>query len=133
MERLLPVTLGLSMAAACVALLVLTACSQDSQTSGRSGARVGTPENTSGAGETGSGGAGGSAGTMATEDASPEELCAATGGKVGLVSCCLQTSDFPDQCDIDTCDCSPNNSHQVQGCVCPEGKCFDGTGCVPAG
>jgi hypothetical protein len=60
----------------------------------------------------------------------PEANCVASGGTLGLASCCLSTGDFPNTCMIGPCGCSPTSSHEVQMCFCPEGQCFDGTRCV---
>jgi hypothetical protein len=80
---------------------------------------------TSGAGgTTASGGSAGNAGGLGAE-------CTATGGTVDSGLCCASASDFPDDCAIGACSCSPSNSHTVQRCTCPTGQCFKpGNGCV---
>lgn len=57
------------------------------------------------------------------------EACVATGGTVGTASCCLGVGDFTNTCVIGGCGCSPDNSHEVQVCNCPEGTCWDGSAC----
>lgn len=66
-------------------------------------------------------------------DSGPAEACTATGGTVMTASCCRITNDFPDNCLVGACGCSPTNSHTVQTCDCGAGKCWDGTTCVPRG
>ena len=60
----------------------------------------------------------------------PAEMCTLSGGTVSTGMCCLATGDFPNSCLIGACGCSPVNSHQVQTCHCPVGKCFDGEKCA---
>jgi hypothetical protein len=50
---------------------------------------------------------------------------------VGGAVCCLSSGDFPSGCMIGACGCSAENSHAVKTCSCPQGKCFNGTACVP--
>ena len=59
-----------------------------------------------------------------------EQACTASGGTVQTALCCSSAGDFPNNCLIGACGCSPDNSHNVKVCACPEGKCFDGTACV---
>lgn len=59
-----------------------------------------------------------------------EKTCIDSGGTVGTSLCCKSASDFPNNCLIGACGCSPENSHEVKVCDCPEGKCFDGNECV---
>jgi len=59
-----------------------------------------------------------------------EQACINSGGMVRTSLCCLLAEDFPNNCLIGACGCSPDNSHEVKVCECPEGKCFDGNSCV---
>jgi len=59
-----------------------------------------------------------------------ERGCLASGGTVGEATCCLSVNGFPDRCMIGSCACSAENSHAVKICICPAGKCFNGTVCV---
>jgi len=61
-----------------------------------------------------------------------EKSCIDSGGTVRTSLCCKSSSDFPNNCLIGACGCSPENSHEVKVCDCPEGKCFDGSMCVLA-
>jgi hypothetical protein len=61
----------------------------------------------------------------------PEECCILTGGTVETLLCCLSTGDFPDLCTTGPCGCAPENSHEVQVCICPAGQCFNGIVCLP--
>jgi hypothetical protein len=65
------------------------------------------------------------------EVSAAEAGCLASGGTVGEAACCLSSGDFPGSCLIGACGCSPENSHRVKTCTCPEGRCFDGTACKP--
>ena len=65
--------------------------------------------------------------------AGKEEACIASGGTVTTASCCLSVDEFPNLCTIGACGCAPEYSHTVKICDCGEGKCFDGTTCVPRG
>jgi hypothetical protein len=56
--------------------------------------------------------------------------CTFSGGVVKDSLCCNSASDFPNTCLIGACGCSPEFSHHVKGCECPEGKCFDGEKCA---
>ncbi|MFO0566663.1 MAG: hypothetical protein U0263_13425 [Polyangiaceae bacterium] len=80
---------------------------------------------TGGAG--GAGGAGGSSGSGGSGGAA--QACVDSGGTVITHSCCQATGDFPNECSVGACGCSPQNSHDVQACQCPTGKCFDGSTC----
>lgn len=136
MKRLVPITLGLWMALASAALL--TACSDESGGSGGSGGTTTTTSTTTttttgtggGGGAGGSTGTGGNTGTGGAGGGSAAQLCTDSGGTVQTASCCMATGDFPDLCAVGACGCSPENSHDVQICACPQGQCFDGTGCV---
>ena len=55
--------------------------------------------------------------------------CVESGGTIVTGMCCLSVEDFPNTCLIGACGCSPDNSHEVKLCECPEGFCFDGTKC----
>jgi hypothetical protein len=67
----------------------------------------------------------------AAGDASAQQLCTATGGTVGMSSCCMTASDFPDSCAVGACGCSPDNSKMDSVCTCPANQCFSpGRGCV---
>ncbi len=59
-----------------------------------------------------------------------EQACLASGGTVDTGSCCQSVGDFPNTCLIGACGCSPDYSHDVKVCQCPEGSCFDGQGCT---
>lgn len=59
-----------------------------------------------------------------------EEACINSGGTVTTRSCCLIVGDFPDECSVGACSCSPEYSHEVRACDCGEGKCFDGNTCI---
>jgi hypothetical protein len=91
------------------------------------------------------GGAGGSCAPPAAGDGAPawsapapsgcdpaaaEAGCAASGGRVETAPCCGSVGDFPDTCLVGACGCAPSASHAVRVCRCPEGRCFDGAGCV---
>lgn len=56
-------------------------------------------------------------------------LCMESGGKVTTNLCCGSVDAFPDTCSVGACSCSPDNSHDVPFCACPEGGCFDGRRC----
>jgi hypothetical protein len=60
----------------------------------------------------------------------PDAGCTFSGGIVKDSLCCKLTGDFPNTCLIGACGCSPEFSHQVKTCECPEGKCFDGGKCA---
>jgi len=65
------------------------------------------------------------------EQPSQQELsCIASGGTVQISQCCLAAGDFPDMCEIGTCGCAPEFSHEIKTCACPAEKCFDGNSCV---
>lgn len=59
-----------------------------------------------------------------------EAGCEASGGRVATGLCCASSGDFPNTCAIGACGCSPDNSHEVAICECPDGECFDGSRCV---
>jgi hypothetical protein len=59
-----------------------------------------------------------------------DQACLDSGGTVSSSSCCGQTQDFPNNCAIGACGCSPASSHQVKVCQCGTGECFDGNSCV---
>jgi len=59
-----------------------------------------------------------------------ETGCIESGGTVTTTSCCLAVNDFPNNCLIGACGCSPENSHQIKNCDCGEEKCFDGKKCT---
>jgi uncharacterized protein (UPF0333 family) len=59
-----------------------------------------------------------------------EAACVNTGGTVSAVPCCSSSNEFPNTCMIGACRCSADNSKETKTCVCPEGSCFDGTGCA---
>jgi len=59
-----------------------------------------------------------------------EQACINSGGTVRTSLCCLSTGDFPNMCLIGPCGCSPENSHEVKICECPEDQCFDEISCV---
>lgn len=59
-----------------------------------------------------------------------EQACINSGGTVNTSLCCASVGDFPNTCLIGACGCSPENSHNVKVCDCPEGKCFNGNSCV---
>jgi len=68
--------------------------------------------------------------TQTTPPTSTEQACINSGGTVRTSLCCKSTGDFPNLCLIGPCGCSPDNSHEVKVCDCPEGKCFDGNTCT---
>lgn len=60
-------------------------------------------------------------------------MCEKSGGTVESRSCCESVGNFPNLCLVGPCTCSPENSHEVLVCQCPEGFCWngaDGGGCV---
>jgi hypothetical protein len=60
-------------------------------------------------------------------------ICEKSGGTVELGSCCESVGNFPNLCLEGPCTCSPENSHEVLVCQCPEGFCWngaDGGGCI---
>ena len=59
-----------------------------------------------------------------------EQACLNSGGTVVTSLCCNSVNDFPNNCLIGACGCSPTNSHEVKTCQCPESKCFDGNSCT---
>ena len=63
-------------------------------------------------------------------DTTKDLLCINSGGTVRMDLCCGSVGDFPSNCLIGACGCAPINSLTTKICSCPEGKCFDGTGCV---
>ncbi len=72
-----------------------------------------------------------SIGCVSQNDTSSEDAaCTDSGGTVSSAMCCTSASDYPNSCLIGACGCSPDNSHSVMTCQCPEGQCFDGTRCV---
>ncbi len=66
-------------------------------------------------------------------DADLAEACVAAGGSVSSEGCCLTTHDFPSDCVIGACGCSPSSSHAVAVCVCASGYCWNGGTCIPRG
>jgi hypothetical protein len=58
-----------------------------------------------------------------------EESCLLSGGSIETSLCCGSTSDFPNNCLIGACGCSPSSSHEVKTCNCGDNKCFNGTKC----
>jgi len=68
--------------------------------------------------------------TETETEISAEASCVNSGGVVAQSSCCESASSFPNTCLIGACGCSPDNSHKVKVCQCPEGECWDGGGCV---
>jgi hypothetical protein len=56
--------------------------------------------------------------------------CEDSGGTVKTAQCCKTSNDFPNNCNIGACGCSPSNSEDTLTCECPTGKCFDGHSCV---
>ncbi len=66
-----------------------------------------------------------------SEIKSEKELaCINSGGTVGTGICCKSVEGFPNDCATGACGCSAGDSHEVQVCNCPAGKCFDGNSCV---
>jgi hypothetical protein len=63
---------------------------------------------------------------------SPAAACAATGGVLATVPCCMQSGDYPDTCSVGACACAPQYSLPTKVCSCPPGTCFGATvpGCV---
>ncbi len=68
--------------------------------------------------------------TFSIKGTTAEQDCISSGGSVETSLCCNSTEDFPNNCLVGACGCSPTNSHQVKICDCGEGKCFDGSTCV---
>ena len=64
------------------------------------------------------------------EPKTTEQTCIDSGGTVSTGLCCESAADFPNSCAIGACGCAPDYSHTVKTCICPEGKCFNGTECV---
>jgi len=58
------------------------------------------------------------------------QACIESGGEVIQMNCCKSVDDFPNQCKIGACGCSPENSHKIQTCDCGSGKCFNGEECI---
>lgn len=58
------------------------------------------------------------------------EVCTNSGGMVVDKICCIDSNHFVDMCLIDACGCPLKNSHIIKVCVCPEGECWNGQGCV---
>lgn len=56
------------------------------------------------------------------DELEPEDRCEATGGEWTTLGC----SGSQDSCGVIAC-----NAADGEGCDCPEGECFDDTGCVP--
>jgi hypothetical protein len=56
--------------------------------------------------------------------------CINSGGTVKTSLCCNSASDFPNNCLIGACGCSPENSHEVKVCDCGSDRCFDGNTCT---
>jgi len=65
-----------------------------------------------------------------TGEDSLRTACLTSGGEVATSSCCTSVSDFPNQCNVGACACSPQESHKVKVCDCGEGRCFDGKECT---
>lgn len=66
----------------------------------------------------------------AATDGGLAAACTASGGTVSSSLCCASTGDFPNLCGVGACGCAPASSHTVMTCVCPTGRCFNGTACV---
>jgi len=79
---------------------------------------------------------------MTLKDITPEETirklaCVYSSGNYyrGIVStstCCKSVDNFPNTCLIGVCNCSQDDSYQVEICDCGENKCFDGKECQEA-
>jgi hypothetical protein len=73
-------------------------------------------------------------GTAVTNSTSPEETCLNAGGTVKTQLCCNSVGDFPydftndeskyNTCFNITCNCTPENFHEIKICDCGEGKCL---------
>ncbi|MDD5341439.1 MAG: hypothetical protein PHC97_03330 [Patescibacteria group bacterium] len=59
-----------------------------------------------------------------------EQGCLNSGGQVTTSSCCASVGDFPNNCLIGACGCSPTGSHQVKTCGCGTNQCFNGSKCM---
>jgi hypothetical protein len=148
-SRLFPLTLSLaSLALITQGMAVTVGCGDGSSGGGgttgstttttSSGGGTGGTVNTGGGGNTGgsvnTGGGGNTGGSINTggggAGGSADGECTKSGGTVSSGLCCAATGDFPDTCAVGACGCSPDNSHTVKLCQCPQGKCFDGTTCV---
>ena len=59
-------------------------------------------------------------------------MCWLSDGNVETRSCCKSVGDFPNLCLVGACTCTPENSHEVLVCQCPEGYCWNGVddGCL---
>jgi len=68
--------------------------------------------------------------TQTTTTESLLNNCLNSGGTVISSQCCLTANDFPNNCLIGACGCSPDNNHQVKVCQCPADQCWDGSSCV---
>ena len=53
-----------------------------------------------------------------------------SGGEIENAMCCVSIEDFPNNCNISACGCSPFESEMVLVCLCPSGLCFDGSTCI---
>jgi len=62
-----------------------------------------------------------------------EKSCTNSGGTISTSLCCQAVGDFPNNCVIGACGCSPDNSHQVKVCNCAPNKCFNGKECAVLG
>jgi hypothetical protein len=92
---------------------------------------------------TGGSGTGGQSGVDAAADGMTDvslttdthdlaELCTSTGGALDTGLCCNTAGDFPNSCLVGACGCSPDNSHTVVRCTCPNNSCFTpDVGCGP--
>jgi hypothetical protein len=80
-------------------------------------------------GSTSAGGATSNGG--ATSSSNIAQSCVDSGGTVTTSQCCTSlTADFPNNCMVGACGCSPQNSKTVSVCQCPANMCFNGQSCV---
>ena len=80
-------------------------------------------------GSTSSGGTTSAAGATSTDPVA--QSCIDSGGTVTTSLCCTSlTADFPNNCNVGACGCSPDNSKTVRVCRCPSLMCFNGQACV---
>ena len=56
--------------------------------------------------------------------------CINSGGIDINASCCQSASDYPNNCAIGACGCSPDNSKLVHYCDCGPNKCWSGSTCT---
>ncbi len=121
-----------------LAAFALVACSGSAEPGHGNTGVGGATASTGGATATGGSAAastGGGSATGATAGATGTDpvaqSCVDSGGTVTTSQCCTSlTADFPNNCMVGACGCSPQNSKTVRICRCPSLMCFDGQACV---